>query len=213
MSMQTTIPDRKAIAPARERFDMGLPLGAETVEAIIPNGRPLRQTGLCLIRTSGRALLQAGDRLWVREDFRIRARVGSQQMDLEWLADPAVTKLSGGKQSSVFAGRPLEPDAWAGLVRPAYQRDPAWVHRSFMPRQASRLTLVVRKAYRHALQDISLSAMIDSGVHGMNEVNVRTAFIQRWDARAACVDETWSRNPAVVSIRFDAILANIGDLS
>ncbi len=135
-----------------------------------------------------------GDRLWVREAFRLRADQDDKPPRDDWWKSGAWYAADGpGSLPSGCAGG-------AGKLRPS-------IH---MPRWASRINLNVVGVRVEPLQDISDSDVLAEGVDcegetidrtGLTKVRGRTHFKPLWDSINA-KRAPWSDNPWVWVVDF-----------
>lgn len=139
-----------------------------------------------------------GDRLWVREDFTY---VGT--------CDPGfLTYQATYPQDLAKYGLENVP---AKLQAAGYKWKPS-IH---MPRNLSRLTLIVTGVKVERLQEISNDDAKAEGVDAISMMDVprqaawshRGDFAQLWDRIHG--DEAWRANPFVVAVTFRIIKANI----
>lgn len=108
--------------------------------------------------------VKPGDRLYVRENFRISrahdktrmAQIKPQSVTVMFTAGGSVANQDDptGYRADTWPGADQMPD-WAGKLRPAI----------YLPRWASRLTLVVTATKIEKLQDISEADAIAEGLH------------------------------------------------
>lgn len=156
--------------------------------------------------------------LWVRE---------------AWRTDPGLDHLSGKKIEAAC----LEADylrAWAPIV---YEADGMAVHgvgryrhARFMPRWASRITLIVTDVRVQRLQEISEEDAWAEGITPPSETMTMAeaaaicsryktdhagiaVYASLWDSINAKRGYGWDTNPWVVAYTFRTILANIDSLS
>lgn len=149
-----------------------------------------RKTMTRRLATSPLRKVQAGDRLWVRENF---------SGDYYWNFTPPAQW--GPSKFWYWADGSPEDGDWT-KPRPS-------IH---MPRWASRITLIITDTKRERLQDIS---DIDALAEGIQETTFwrdehppGICFSVLWDALHG--DATaWSANPDVVALSFRVIQANI----
>jgi len=164
---------------------------------------------------------RVGDRLYVREDYYQRGH---------WEpVDGATTK--GGKQKWAFipADEVIRFDAPEEYRRGRHHADPgtvAWHKRlgRFMPRAASRITLIVTDVRVERLQDCSERDALAEGVieyeatsedpaeyafaeGGMIYGDAKSAYAALWDSINGV--GAWATNPWVVAVTFIPILRNI----
>lgn len=165
-----------------------------------------------------------GDRLWVRETYYQFGHWG--------LIQDAKTK--GGKPKWGFvADDPdirFEMGSYLKAMNRADPHRPAWHKRlgRFMPRVASRLTLIVESVKVERLQDISEEDAIAEGMrqeycpgeeaHGawtggidyLYGWNARGAFHRTWELING--PGSWDANPWVAAIGFSVVHANIDSI-
>lgn len=129
------------------------------------------------------ARYQAGDRLWVRERG--------------WIA-PSKTAFAPfvGNEGSA----PLSPTGIAYKVCPS-------IH---MPREVSRLTLIVRTVKIERLHDISHEDAASEGASSDNGPGTMAGFIDIW--KKINGPDSWGENPYVVAISFSVEKKNIATL-
>lgn len=134
--------------------------------------------------------VKAGDRLWIRENL---TRSGGL---VQYEADTRTTKT-------------IWPSTWKQDPRPS-------IH---MPRNLSRLTLIVIGTKIERLQEITEAAaraegvepiMAGVGFNGVPAKTYRTGFVYVWGALHET--DSWLSNPWIVAIAFRPILANIDSI-
>lgn len=169
---------------------------------------------------------QVGDRLWVRETYY---QFG------HWEEMPGRrTKQGRMKWRFVAADPEIRFDAPDDYRKGRHHKDPhtpAWHKRlgRFMPRAASRLTLIVESVKIERLQDIGKEDAISEGCDLTTEQReenerlrnrkpsgwaLRTPegnFLRLWCAIHGGID-AWDANPWVVAITFRVVKANIDKL-
>lgn len=168
---------------------------------------------------SGWQNVKPGDRLWVREEWRVASRhdgtpprdlaVGTQPIWLQWYLHETPTK----RLVSATAGHDLDGSHQRGKRRASFH----------MPRWASRLTLVVTATKIERLQAISESDAEAEGVfrhvaeYSLDKVfrDERGAtairyFRELWESLHG--PDAWAANPEVVAISFVVHQANIDRL-
>ncbi|WP_454629673.1 hypothetical protein [Bradyrhizobium cenepequi] len=185
-----------------------------------PNGRKTPPVVL-VERDSPWSKVKPGDRLWVREEWRV-----SKKWDSTKPADlpprtMSVLFTAGGSIANTAAG--WAPDLSyppVGVIVPWAGRRRASMH---MPRWASRLTLIVTAVKIEPLQDISDEDIVAEGAK--EAFSQETAAIpgpaayMAWQEKAFYAwrdlwvsingQDSWNDNPEVVAISFDVIKANI----
>lgn len=128
-----------------------------------------------------------GDRLWVKENFRLRADQDHQPPREDWWKSGAWYDADGVTPSGCGGG--------AGKLRPSI----------FMPRWASRITLEIVRVRVERLQDITPEDVIAEGVDPLecnhNEL-VRT-FAALW--KSVNGPESWDANPWVWVLTFERV--------
>lgn len=136
-----------------------------------------------------------GDRLWVREAWR--THVGSD--------DVAPRDISPELLVQYEASGPSFGDGLSGKVRPGM----------FMPRWASRLTLMVTEVRVQRLQDISVDDAKAEGVDLIeSRFHTRTArFKDLWNRLNDDRGFGWSTNPWVVAVSFTVERRNIDQVA
>ncbi len=150
------------------------------------------------------AKAESGDRLWAKENFRLRRDQDSKPPRDDWWKSGAW----------YFADDPqLIPSGCgggAGKLRPSI----------FMPRWASRLTLHVIETRTERLQDITEAdakaeglTMTEDGfwLPGLCDYAV-WAFRELWDSLHRKPGTCWDDNPEIVAIGFRPVLGNIDSL-
>jgi hypothetical protein len=137
-----------------------------------------------------------GDRLWVRETFRLRADQDHKPPSQDWWKSGAWYEADGAEPSGCGGG--------AGKKRAA-------IH---MPRWASRLTLEVTETHRHRLQAIAISDARDEGVdywpehiEGRRDPFPVERFKEIWIALHGV--DCWDANPEVMALTFVVHNCNI----
>ena len=121
----------------------------------------------------------AGDRLWVRETWRVPGDVGN---------DRASTSRCTGPKDVQFKADGIEAPEW----RPSM----------YMPRWASRLTLEIVSVRVERLQEIDRHDAIREGVDPRDTPNPVARFCKSWDSINAKRGYPWSSNPWVWVITF-----------
>lgn len=190
-------------------------------DAKIPAGMSTRavEGGFVVERPSAWTRVKTGDRLWVREDWRISAKWESTKPADLPPRTMSVVFDAGGSISNQNSGSWAPDRSWP----PAGER-PAWIGRRrasmHLPRWASRLTLVVTSTKIERLQDISESDAIAEGVvkrgdrdywAGENRgTDAVAAFSALWRSLHGLA--SWEQNPDVVALTFRVVKANIDAL-
>jgi hypothetical protein len=133
-----------------------------------------------------------GDRLWVREAWRVNAHYDRFDAKMIMVA-------SGGDMRNCVYYEEIDnrPD-WAGRYR----------HARFMPRWASRITLEITGVRVERLQDISEEDAKADGVERhapgvIANVAYRAPFISLWEDING--DDSWNENPWVWVIEFKRV--------
>lgn len=177
--------------------DRGIMFSAPMVLALLAGRK--RQTRR--LATSPLRRAQIGDRLWVRESYRV---------DREW--------------DSFAAGDLIhEPRVW-----PEADRDNCDAHGKlrpsiFMPRWASRLTLIVTNVRTEPLQAISATDAMAEGVErdgalwrdylgGSAIMDPRASFRSLWESLHDKPGERWADNPDLVALTFNVRVGNIDQI-
>ena len=124
--------------------------------------------------------VQPGDRLWVRENWKPDDFAPN---------DPARTIHMADINSEAIRET-------RGIIK--------WRPSIHLPRNRSRLTLIVEAVKREPLQAISIADVIAEGIPATAPVS---AFADLW--RGLHGPKSWDDNPEVVAIRFRVIKANI----
>lgn len=149
-----------------------------------------------------------GDRLWLREAWRTHAHyddLSPAQMGGE---EPLRYEIDNSHQTNGY---------------PAIDRIGRYRHGRFMPRWASRLTLIVEDVKVERLQDISEDDALAEGAERFREINPagdgwqsadpRAAYRKLWNSinakRPGCA---WADNPWIAAITFRTIKANIDNI-
>ena len=164
-----------------------------------------------------------GDRLWVRETWRVGAWSDEDGICVDYRADNYCRKdWLGVPDEGVFerlwvdstddaikAG--LEPDENGRYWWQPGQAPTRWRPSIFMPRWASRITLKITEVRAERLQDISEADAIAEGVtlpertvthyDGIRKHHFRTL----WDALNAKRGYGWDANPWVFALRFERV--------
>lgn len=169
-----------------------------------------------------RHILSVGDRIWVREAWRVAAHHDGKKPSALPARKLTVLFEAGGSISNSDRGR-WEPDEWPkageeqrsirrGKLRPSL----------FLPRWASRLTLPVKEVRIQRLQEISEADAIAEGIEpigsepGRGFVCEGNWFGSARDAYAALWDwlngnGSWESNPWVAAYTFDVLKQNIDE--
>ena len=165
---------------------------------------------------------QRGDRLWVREAWRIgawdwnNAQIAVDYCDgprKEWLAvddgDMLHRLIDQSRADAVKAGLPLRYSyyeySWSPGHSPCRWRSP--IH---MPRWASRLTLLVTDVRVQRLQEISRGDAMEEGCPFANMAdgpNPRDWYRDIWNSIHG--PDAWDANPWVAAISFTVHRCNI----
>lgn len=170
---------------------------------------------------SGRIPIWAGDRLWVKETWRahgwhadcVEIAYAAQRGMVGWSEQHEQIRYPGGDRNAFKYYAPKGPDFW----RPSI----------FMPRWASRLTLLVTDVRVERLQDISEDDAIAEGVvkvrdachvirgfdydrSGLCHTHAVTPYAKLWDHING--DGSWSDNPWVIAYTFSVIKQNIDQI-
>ncbi|TAI67622.1 hypothetical protein CWO89_02055 [Bradyrhizobium sp. Leo170] len=205
-----TMTRRLAVAERFYRPGAKIPADARAVEG-----------GFVADRPSFWTKVKPGDRLWVREEWRVSKKWDSTKpADLPPRA-MSVLFTAGGSIANTAAG--WAPDLSyppAGVTVPWAGRRRASMH---MPRWASRLTLIVTAVKIEPLQDISDEDIVAEGAK--EAFSQETAAIpgpaayMAWQEKAFYAwrdlwvsingQDSWNDNPEVVAISFEVIKANI----
>jgi hypothetical protein len=168
-----------------------------------------RGTGKTMTRrllSSPLAKCELGDRLWIKENFRLCRDQDSKPPRDDWWKSGAW----------YFADDPqLEPSGCmggAGKLRPSI----------FMPRWASRLTVSVTAMRMERLQQITKEDAIAEGLLSKNDGYITgllgntewskspvSAFRYIWNSLHRKPGTRWGDNPEVVVLGFRPVLANI----
>lgn len=147
-----------------------------------------RKTQTRRLSTSPLSKVEPGDLLYVRERFRLPS------------VDDALKPTDAPGAIWYDAdGAPDDSEEWSQRSRPA-------IH---LPRDASRLTLLVRSVNLEALQDISEADAQSEGVES-DIGDHRRAFETLWNALHP--DELWLDNPEIVALTFEVIHGNVDRL-
>ncbi|SCZ33043.1 MULTISPECIES: hypothetical protein [Burkholderia] len=153
---------------------------------------------------------EPGDRLWVREAFRLTSdfdgdnptRVGERCLDAGYRAPwaPVRYEVDGAERDWRWVGTPPGHEVTAGRAR-------ASMH---MPRWASRITLEITRVRAERLQTISWDDAIAEGIKDPRRAAVRidpidgtvAQFRQLWDSLNASRGHGWDANPWVWVVEF-----------
>ena len=149
----------------------------------------------------------AGDRLWVREAWRVSKRHdATAPRDLMFERGMTIMYDAGGSRAHDDTGRyvnspdypPTRPD-WAGKGRPS-------IH---MPRAASRTTLDITRVRVERLQDITEADAEAEGVDFLRHVpdadetlSARDLYLILWDSINDARGYAWASNPWVWVVDF-----------
>lgn len=189
-----------------------------------PNGRDTPPTVL-VERDAPLTKAKPGDRLWVREEWRVSKKWDSTKPANLPARTMSVMFKAGGSIANTASG--WAPDrTW-----PLAGTFPEWAGRRraarHMPRWASRLTLIVTATKIERLQEISEADAAAEGApwyvygHGVisdeeyraepgYQPNKRMGFCQIWnDLHGWGPPSAWEDNPLVVALSFSVIKANI----
>jgi len=157
-----------------------------------------------------------GDRLWVREAWRTeRAFDAYRPRDLPWIERPDLPIFYEATPNGDLS--PLG-NQW-GRKRPG----------RFMPRLASRLTLIVENVRVQRVQEISRDDAVAEGLHrlkasgryvinpgdqycGVASHDPREVYGWYWDHLNAARGFAWEASPWVVALTFRVLKRNIDDL-
>ncbi len=166
------------------------------VRYIPPTGRSKDHLLLCPFG-------QPGDRLWVRETWRLADPDG----------DDATSKDVYGPYAPFVGGNGSRKICWRVIYRatspeshPKYGKA-LWTPSIHMPRWASRITLEITDINAEQVQDITEDAVIKEGVvdpiMGTYGLNPRTIFRDLWNALyAKRPGLSWDEDPWVWAITF-----------
>lgn len=155
-----------------------------------------------------------GDRLWVREKYAI--------------VPSTAYRMSEGVQQTV---NPADKDMAAVYAAGWERSKPSWKSPMFMPRWASRITLIITDVRVQRLQEISEDDAVAEGVkRGSSCLNgdgwfaqlparrmgahetAAGAYRELWDDINAKRGFDWDSNPWVVAYSFGVVEANIDSL-
>jgi len=134
---------------------------------------------------------QPGDRLWVREQYKIS----------EWMPSYATIEYTANDHKKTFVrqylqGRITEPVSVNNL-RPSI----------FMPRWASRITLEITGLHVERLQDITNNDALDEGTPDLRTIengwDMRRCFQELWEQINGV--GSWAENPWVWVIEFKRV--------
>ena len=155
---------------------------------------------------------QPGDLLWVRETFRIGNDVGENWDDSSEPGDLHVIYEDGARDYNV----PI--DYWNDIPRNARE-----VHNSentpehwisygpipsiFMPRWASRLTLLITEVRVQRLQDINAEDCWAEGMPFSPDVNPIHDYEETWESINGA--GSWDANPWCWALSFEVIKKNV----
>ena len=144
-----------------------------------------------------------GDRIWVRETWGERGATGY----------------------NVVNGVEVEQDADWIVYRADGEDGKRWMPSIFMPRSASRITLVVTDVRRQRLQDITVDDIVAEGVkepfsqftaaipgpaaQDAWEEKAWLAWQETWDSIHGA--GAWDDNPEVIALTFDVHMRNIDE--
>ena len=150
---------------------------------------------------------QAGDRLWVRENFAMGFDHDDHDMRI-------------GDEPKPFYAASYDGMRWYDPDRDELRDEPRWKPSIHMPRWASRLTLVVTGVKVERLQEISREDAIAEGcespligteapapAHGVYLADERTSFAQLWNRLHG--PGSWDANPWIVAVSFVTHMRNI----
>lgn len=146
--------------------------------------------------------VEAGDRLWVRENLRC---TGSGIW--RWEADELDVKVTARNQAACVA--------WA------HHEERGAVPSIHMPRWASRLTLTVTEAKIERLNSITAADVRAEGI-SENHIRRHEEFFDKRDAAPLAFGALWNdlhgagawdANPYVVAMRFDVVEQNLDDMA
>ena len=154
--------------------------------------------------------VQPGDRLWVRESFTTGFEYDDNDKPI-------------GDESQVFYAASFKCARWYDPNKDEWRDSPRWTPSIHMPRDCSRLTLIVTATKIERLQEISGADCRREGIfldasrgrfiakHGDDGFappgGARDAFEHLW--RSLHGPESWAANPEVVALTFRIVRANI----
>lgn len=155
-----------------------------------------------LLAIRGRQVMNAGDKLWVRETW------GTLDADHPRCRDGR--KPQEGDQI-LYRANPGDDYQW-GPGRPC-QGDFVWRPSIHMPRWASRISLLITDVRVERLQDITPDDVRlegvdvpDDGSERVSETTVLSSFERLWDQTyGARPGSSWDENPWVMRIAFERI--------
>lgn len=147
-----------------------------------------------------------GDRLWVREAFRLPKNIDGRS------PGQTVKSCLDSGYSKAWAPIQFEADGvrrdWGDWRETPPGRLRAAMH---MPRAYSRLTLAVISVRVERLQDITLAGIQAEGIwtdpKGLDALGALPAWIALWDSLHG--SGAWDSNPMVKAIAFKVLLENI----
>lgn len=174
---------------------------------------------------------QPGDRLWVREGWRIGAwDEDTGRVAIDYRADGYCRRewleIAGDDSGDIFNRLWIQStdDAEKALgVQEFYHWEPGkspcrWRPSIFMPRWAARILLEVASIRAERLQDISASDCLAEGMDGLTTlfsnsdepcddrgISVHEQFFELWDSLNARRGHDWHSNPWVQVIEFKII--------
>lgn len=190
------------------------PQPEQTMElSVVHNGEAIFRNGCHGLRQDIRVSFTAGDRLWVREDWRTES---------DYYDDLAPSEM-GGEETILY-----NADAdWSENKSVGRRR--ASMH---MPRWASRLTLTVSSVRVERLQGITDPEAIIEGIESWKKDGrrwwrsygepegtgysgpgaPRRSFMKLWDSLNKKRGFGWNENPWVIVITFDTHKSNIDNM-
>jgi hypothetical protein len=145
---------------------------------------------------------QIGDKLWVREN---------------WASHPCSKDHVSPKGASHPWGSPIFKASFNASLNPECEGFSKWRPSIYMPRWASRITLIVDRVRVERLQDISPEDVEDEGVqipmHHRGDLHSKHRwkhdhFRPLWNSVNAD-RASWESNPFVVALTFRVIKSNI----
>ncbi|MCB5199051.1 hypothetical protein LGQ03_07345 [Loktanella sp. TSTF-M6] len=139
-----------------------------------------------------------GDRLWVREAWKA---------DVEW-DDTPPRELDDADSVLYLADGFYAPGMWGDPFTAGKYRPPM-----FMPRWASRVTLIVTDVKVERVQEISVDDAIAEGRPAREEfLSGRRWFRTLWDSLNAKRGFGWDANPWVIAVTFRPVMGNIDQI-
>lgn len=145
-----------------------------------------------------------GDRLWVRESFRLPGPIDNGIGGFDRMSPQDAAVACFGIPTRWYEADGANLNSGAGFIGEPGRLRPS-IH---MPRWASRLTLEVTSVRVERLQELTLADVNAEGVGSTTFIDARNArghFARGWDSLNAKRGHGWDTNPWVWVVKFKRI--------